>query len=157
MLEFTTAEGYKIYIFDNAIPKDICEAWIPRFRKETNNYVGSNPRLSQEIHTLLNTYVHVPFPVKDHQGHVSFVCLDTPIYKHFDQIYGEETHKVVFYLNEVQNGGTEFVSGNDWITVEAHQGTVVIFDIRIEHKGQRDQSKEKKYVMGMRLIHDKKE
>lgn len=156
MLEYTTAEGYKIYVFANAIPKDICQSWIPRFRKETNNYVGYDYRISTELYSLLTRYIHIPFPVKGHQGSVSFVRLNVPIYEHYDQVYGDETHKVVFYLNEVANGGTEFRSGKDWFTVEAHEGTVVIFDIRIQHRGQQGQDAQTKYVMGMRLIHSSK-
>lgn len=155
MQEYTTVEGYKIYVFANAIPKDICEQWIPRFRKETNNYVSLHPNISEELYELLKKCITIPFPVKKHQGHVSFVRLDTPIYKHFDQVYDNETHKVVFYLNEVEHGGTEFVNGKDWIVVEAHQGTIVIFDIRIEHRGQQYEGKKVKYVMGMRLVENK--
>jgi hypothetical protein len=143
MLEYITAEGYKIYVFDNAIPKDICEHWIPRFRKDTDNYVGYNRPLSEELYMLLTKYIQIPFPVKDHQGHVSFVRLNKPIYTHFDQVYGKETHKVVFYLNEVNHGGTDF-----------RNGTIVIFDIRLEHKGQSDQEQKVKYIMGCRLIAD---
>lgn len=155
MQVYTTVDGYKIYVFANAIPKDICEQWIPRFRKETDNYVGYNRVISEELYTLLRTYVHVPFPVKDHQGCVSFVRLNKPIYTHFDQIYGDETHKVVFYLNEVAHGGTEFVDGKGWLTIEAHQGTVVIFDIRLQHRGQQGQDEKVKYIMGLRLVEDK--
>ena len=156
MREYTSAEGYKIYVFENAIPKDVCEEWIPRFRKETANYVGSQPVISKEVFELLKKYVSIPFPVLAEPGWVSFVRLDQPIYVHYDQIYANETHKVAFYLNEVEHGGTDFASGDDWLTVEAHEGTVVIFDIRLKHRGQQYDGKKVKYIMGLRLIEDRK-
>lgn len=152
MNEYTTVEGFKIYVFVNAIPDDICESWIPRFKKDNDNFVGYNRELSSEIYTMLKKHIQFPFPVLDHQGSTSFVRLKKAIYPHFDVVYGAETHKVVFYLNEVENGGTEFKSGSDWILIEAHKGTVVIFDMRIYHRGQQTQEEKVKYVMGIRLI-----
>jgi hypothetical protein len=151
MNEHTTIEGYKIYVFTNAIPDDICESWILRFRKDTDNFVGYNRELSTEIFTLLKNHIDFPFPVLDHQGSTTFVRLKKPIYPHLDIVYGKETHKVAFYLNEVEGGGTEFQNGSDWILIEAHKGTVVIFDIRIRHRGQQTQEEKVKYVMGIRV------
>lgn len=155
MREYTTQEGYKIYAFANAIPKDICEKWMQRYQEGENNAVYDNKEISDELFTLLNKSIKMPFALKEYQSHVSFVRLDTPIYTHYDSIYGKETHKVVFYLNEVEHGGTEFRSGDDWILVEAHEGTIVIFDIRIQHRGEQEQAKKVKYIMGMRLVEER--
>lgn len=155
MQEYTTQEGYKIYVFANAIPKDVCESWIPRFPTDSHNCLRPNPSVSEELYGLLRQYVNTPFPTKGHQGHVSFARLNTPVSSHYDGILENETHKVVFYLNEVANGGTEFKSGNDWLLIEAHQGTVVIFDMRLYHRGQQTKGDGVKYIMGFRLIEDK--
>lgn len=152
---YTNYQGYNIYVFENAIPKDICEQWILRFPKNKDNFVGYKKDTSEEIYALLLKYVNIPFPVKEQPGYVTFVRLDHPIYEHIDTAYAHETHKVAFYLNEVEHGGTEFIDSDGWLSVDAHQGTVIIFDIRLKHKGQPYKEKQVKYVMGLRLKEDR--
>jgi hypothetical protein len=55
-------------------------------------------------------------------------------------------------VNDVKNGGTQFENGNEWINIENKQGTVVIFDMNIKHKGNPAMENKNKYILGIRLF-----
>lgn len=74
-----------------------------------------------------------------------------PIPRHRDNKVSEETHKILIYLNNVNNGGgTYFYIGGKEILVENKENRLVLFDINIEHKGQEFSSDYIKKTIGFR-------
>ena len=80
-----------------------------------------------------------------------------PIPKHKDNKVSGETHKILIYLNTVNNGGgTYFYIDGKEILVENKINRLVLFDINIEHKGQEFSSDYIKKTIGFRTIQMKK-
>jgi len=76
-----------------------------------------------------------------------------PIPKHKDNKISGETHKILIYLNNVNNGGgTYFYIDGKEILVENKVNRLVLFDINIEHKGQEFSRDCKKKTIGFRPI-----
>jgi hypothetical protein len=76
-----------------------------------------------------------------------------PIPKHKDSKISGETHKILIYLNNVNNGGgTYFYIDGKEILVENKVNRLVLFDINIEHKGQEFSRDCKKKTIGFRPI-----
>ena len=73
-----------------------------------------------------------------------------PISKHKDNIISGETHKILIYLNNVNDGGTYFYIDGKEILVENKVNRLVVFDINIEHKGQAFSSDCIKKTIGFR-------
>ena len=73
-----------------------------------------------------------------------------PIPKHKDNIISGETHKILIYLNNVNDGGTYFYIDGKEILVENKVNRLVVFDINIEHKGQAFSSDCIKKTIGFR-------
>jgi hypothetical protein len=74
-----------------------------------------------------------------------------PIPKHRDNKVCGETHKILIYLNNVNNGGgTYFYIDGKEILVENKVNRLVLFDINIEHKGQEFSSDYIKKTIGFR-------
>ena len=74
-----------------------------------------------------------------------------PIPKHRDNKVSGETHKILIYLNNVNNGGgTYFYIDGKEILVENKENRLVLFDINIEHKGQEFSSDYIKKTIGFR-------
>jgi len=79
----------------------------------------------------------------------------TPIKEHYDRIKEDETYKVLIYLNNVSNGGTYFCKNkenDEWVYTNNKQGTVVIFDMKLLHKGDPEMGDIVKYALGIRLV-----
>ena len=76
-----------------------------------------------------------------------------PIPKHRDKKLSGETHKILIYLNNVNDGGgTYFYIDGKEILVENKVNRLVLFDINIEHKGQEFSSDYIKKTIGFRTI-----
>ena len=76
-----------------------------------------------------------------------------PIPKHKDNKISGETHKILIYLNNVNNGGgTYFYIDGKEILVENKVNRLVLFDINIEHKGQEFSRDYIKKTIGFRPI-----
>ena len=76
-----------------------------------------------------------------------------PIPKHTDNKVSGETHKILIYLNNVNNGGgTYFYIDGKEILVENKINRLVLFDINIEHKGQEFSCEYIKKTIGFRTI-----
>jgi hypothetical protein len=76
-----------------------------------------------------------------------------PITKHRDNKVCGETHKILIYLNNVNNGGgTYFYIDGKEILVENKINRLVLFDINIEHKGQEFSRDYIKKTIGFRTL-----
>ncbi len=75
-----------------------------------------------------------------------------PIPKHKDNKVSGETHKILIYLNTVNNGGTYFYIDDKEILVENKVNRLVLFDINIEHKGQEFSRDYIKKTIGFRTL-----
>lgn len=154
MKEYTTQFGRKIYVFENVIPKDICEQLILKIPKHGVGNFDNDHVLPKYLYELYSTHC-VPSPIK-FSGFVPKLSCGASrefIPLHVDQnasLFDE--WKVLFYLNTVVNGGTIFREGGQDIVIENSQGSVVLFDIRIPHLGNPSQSNEIKYTMGFRPL-----
>lgn len=71
---------------------------------------------------------------------------------HKDPVFGDETHKILIYLNELPSGGgTLFRMPDGSIRHEnAVAGRLVMFDIRLEHAGEPFPTGCAKYTIGFR-------
>lgn len=71
---------------------------------------------------------------------------------HKDPVFGDETHKILIYLNELPSGGGTLFrmpDGSIW-REHAVPGRLVLFDIRLEHSGEPFPAGCAKYTMGFR-------
>ncbi|NCY21031.1 hypothetical protein EBX31_03625 [bacterium] len=71
---------------------------------------------------------------------------------HKDPIFSDETHKILIYLNELPSGGgTLFKMSDGSIRREqAVPGRLILFDICLEHSGEKFPSGCAKYTIGFR-------
>ena len=76
-----------------------------------------------------------------------------PIPKHRDDKVSGETHKILIYLNDVNNGGGTYfyIDGKEFL-VENKVNRLVLFDINIEHKGQEFSRDCIKKTIGFRAL-----
>jgi hypothetical protein len=70
---------------------------------------------------------------------------------HYDEQLEDETHKVLLYLNNVEDGGTIFFINNKEELIENKENRLVIFDIRLLHKSQVFKKGIKKRALGFRI------
>lgn len=75
-----------------------------------------------------------------------------PIAKHRDNVICGETHKILIYLNEIPNGGTYFYINGKAELVENKLNRLVLFDIKLEHRGQDFSRDYIKKTIGFRPI-----
>lgn len=77
----------------------------------------------------------------------------SPIQKHLDKQMYDEKYKVLIYLNDVKNGGTIFFTKQGELLIENKRNRLVIFDISLEHMGQKFEfdATKKKLAIGFRL------
>ena len=78
-----------------------------------------------------------------------------PVDTHLDKKISNEKYKMFIYLNEVPNGGTIFIDGNNEKLVENKLNRLVIFNINLYHKSQNflvENNKFKKKLIGFRII-----
>jgi hypothetical protein len=152
MKVYTTLKNETIYVYPNIIPKDICETWIPLAHREISIY-QKDQRLANEIFETVKTYIgDYPFSTKGPRDHIVFGKRGAPIPEHVDDMSHGEMYKVLIYLNDVKNGGTWFRDGDSYVEVEAGAGSVVIFDMRLYHKGNPNQEPTIKYTVAIRLL-----
>jgi hypothetical protein len=152
MIQYTTKKNEIIYVYPSCIPKDICDKWIHVAQKEVSMYQYDQD-VANEIFQTVKSYIgEYPFSTKGPRDKIVFGKRGVPIPEHVDDMSHGETYKVLIYLNDVQNGGTWFRDGDSYIEVEAGAGSVVIFDMRIYHKGNPNQEPKIKYTAGIRLL-----
>lgn len=150
MKQVTVGEK-KVYVYEKILPENICREWIERINNLTSAR-GSNSEFADEIFQTIQKLIGTfPVTITKNRPEVTHSTRAIPIGEHYDEKIGNETWKVICYLNEVKNGGTEFYSGTEWINVEGNLGTVVLFDISLLHRGQRNQERKAKYSVGVRL------
>lgn len=155
MKEYTTPLGRKIYVFEKAFPKQICQDLMQHFPK--GHYTGKiieSKTVTNELLELYKTYCA--------DSPIEFVSADTrytvgasymPIGLHTDNNYETAgSWKIFVYLNDVKYGGTIFREGGKDILIENGEGSVVLFDIKIPHFGQRGNNRTPKYTIGFRPI-----
>ncbi len=70
---------------------------------------------------------------------------------HYDEQFEDETHKVLLYLNSVENGGTVFYINNKEELIENKCNRLVVFDIRLLHKSQVFKKGVIKKTIGFRI------
>lgn len=151
MREITTEENKKIYVFQNLLPKDICSQWLEKMN--TLMYtLDVDEAFSTEIFTTVKNYLgDFPIPNLMHRHEVTVGRRLLPHSEHYDNLYGNEKWKLLCYLNEVRDGGTDFKSGSEWISVEPGEGTVILFDITLFHRGSPKAERKQKFTVGIRL------
>jgi hypothetical protein len=151
MREICISETTKIYIFEKALSEDICYQWIRRI-ETMNESRGPNLEFAKEIfETVQKNIGEFPIQVTGYRPEVTIGKKYTSIAAHYDPCLGNETWKVLCYLNDVSKGGTDFFDGSSWIEVNASAGTVVLFDISLFHRGQQGQEEKQKFTVGIRL------
>lgn len=150
---YVTHDQKEIYVFQNIIPKDICNKWIEDIEK-SDIILNNNQSLSLEVYNTLKDLLGGTFPVKESgcRSEVNLAKRGVPIRPHFDDVFGGEKWKVLCYLNNVEGGGTDFKDGENWISIEPGEGHLIIFDIGIFHRGSLQQECKKKYTIGIRLL-----
>lgn len=148
-----------IYIYEKALPKYICEDIISQMDKilvsspmnyNRGDFIENN-KLKLYMKTLINDSIKIPFENVDFCNRLTLMKSNKAIVPHRDKVYEGENYKVLIYLNDVKNGGTYFKNEKDWFYTENSAGTIVIFDMNIEHKGDPLQEKIRKYTFGLRL------
>jgi hypothetical protein len=75
----------------------------------------------------------------------------TPIRRHRDQVRNEARHKILVYLNEVENGGTIFYLPTQDLIVANRLNRLAAFDISLYHQSQTF-SGVRKLVIGFRPV-----
>ena len=152
MREITLQNNKKIYIFENVLSKDICLKWVEEV-DAMKQHIEENKRLADEVFQTVGEAIGgYPFSTKGPRVEVNLAKRGTGIHPHFDIIYGGEKWRVLCYLNEISNGGTDFQDGKEWFHINASMGTVLIFDISLYHRGALNQENKKKYTIGIRLL-----
>lgn len=74
----------------------------------------------------------------------------TPMRRHTDQRFGNETAKVLIYLNSVDKGGTVFWIGNTRHLIENKRNRCVVFDISLQHESEAFVDNTVKRTIGFR-------
>ena len=146
-----TLDGKKIYIYEKLLPEEICLKWIEKI-KHIDDTRGQNIVFSQEIFTTIQNLIgEFPMPVQGFRPEVTIGKKMIGIGEHYDQVLGNEKWKLFCYLNDVKGGGTDFRDGTQWISIEPSVGTVVLFDMKLFHRGSLQQEPIAKYTIGIRL------
>lgn len=153
MLEFTTSRNQKIYVFEEIIPKHICEQIISKFPPGIEQHIWRDEEWAQEIARIVKTYVpDLPLEFKEVAPYVTITASKTPVKKHIDFHVPNTTWKIFIYLNEVENGGTIFLDGETEISIPNKQGSLVLFDLQLLHMGNPHQAPILKYIAGIRPL-----
>ena len=141
-----------IYIYPNLLSDLEC--------KELENIVNRMGRTKfigncRDLEEILQSKVIPKIPLKIKScGIVSMNIDPRPVCFHVDSILGEETHKLLVYLNVLSDGGgTEFCTqdGEEFCKVKGKMGTVVIFDMKLFHRGEKFPVGEIKKTCGLRV------
>lgn len=147
----TTTDGRKIYVFPNLLPKDICLKWTERLLT-LPQLITRDEDFARDIYETIKGLVgEFPIRISGHRSEVTIGKRGVPHTEHFDTIYGDEKWKLLCYLNDVENGGTDFKNGTEWISIRSGLGTVVLFDITLFHRGSPQAEPKTKYTVGIRL------
>jgi hypothetical protein len=152
METYTTVDNKKIYVFPNLLSKDICSNWIQKLQTYEVAIPVDKDFSSEIFNTVKESIGEFPFPVSTHRYEITIGARGNSVLEHYDNRYGNEKWKIVCYLNDVQNGGTDFKNGSDWLSVHCTIGTVVLFDISLLHRGCPLQESKMKYTVGIRLM-----
>ena len=90
------------------------------------------------------------------KGILSFVTVTNntrAVGKHTDSKHNNEKFKILIYLNDVSKGGTIFYPHKcKPQIVQNKKNRLVIFDINIEHEGEKFNPGQEKIAIGFRLI-----
>lgn len=152
METYTTIDNKKIYVFPNLLSKDICLNWIEKMKAYTTTIVVDQEFSTEIFETVKSLIPTLPISISTHRHEVTLSARGVYQLEHFDKVFSNEKWKVVCYLNEVENGGTDFKNGSEWLSINSHMGSVVIFDISLFHRGCPKQESKTKYTVGIRLI-----
>lgn len=151
MKELTLEGTKKIYIFEKLLPEDICLNWIEKCI-DIDETRGKNESFSEEIFTTIQSRLgEFPVPIQGYRPEVTIGKRKIGLGEHYDQVLGKEKWKLFCYLNDVKGGGTDFRDGAKWISIEPSMGTVVLFDMKLFHRGSLQQEPTVKYTVGIRL------
>jgi hypothetical protein len=156
--QWTTQFG-NIYVYERLIPADICKAWMDFPRPDPTKPMQKvlvDPAKAKDIFEIIGSYMNVwPDGISEYSEDVTYSRDKKPIPEHVDMKRHNERYKLLIYLNDVGNGGTLFKkekgAANAWISVENQQGSVVLFDMRIPHKGNPAMETKTKFTIGIRL------
>jgi hypothetical protein len=151
MLEFTTSCNKKIYVFEEIIPKHVCEQIKSKFPPGIKQKIWRDEEWAEEISQIVKKYVsNLPIVYEKVAPYVTISASEKPINKHIDFKVPNTAWKIFIYLNEVENGETIFFDGDKEIPIPNKQGSLVLFDLLLPHKGNPLQSSVKKYIAGIR-------
>lgn len=145
--------GKMVYTFPEVVPAEVCETLIGRLHGgRQQQYIYNNAALAAELYGMISPYVESPIQFTGLGPHITMSNSTRPVTLHTDTDKGGNHWKMFVYLNEVPNGGTVFVDCKKEYLVENRRGSVVLFDIRLQHKGQPTQAPVPKYVLGFRPL-----
>lgn len=94
-----------------------------------------------------------PLGITSLENRITVSHLNHAVGIHKDERFGKETHKILIYLNDVENGGTVFfMRDRKEFVLENRKNRLVLFNLSLEHKGQYFKTKQTKYTIGFRAI-----
>ncbi len=135
----------RIRIWPRAFTPAECDALVARFEWGKHGVVH-NPELAIELGAMCAA--RMDFPVR-WVPHVTFSCEFVPW--HTDRSIEGETHKACLYL-DADGIGTEFAVSGESVYVPVRQGTLVLFDIALEHRTGPGEGR--RHVLGLRACID---
>lgn len=157
---FFVTKSCPIWVWDRALSEHTCRELRDRIpgTLHTAGYVESDHTLARELGSLLAKTVTLE--PEDFAPVVTYGRSTTPVGWHFDQSFGGSQFKLFAFLNEpkqldplgpLRHAGTIF-DRDARIGVAAATGTVVLFDIGIEHCGAEQPPDFEKYTIGVRPV-----
>lgn len=90
--------------------------------------------------------------IKHYFPYITITKNKTPISKHVDLKKDDERYKIGVYLNDIKKGGTVFyINDTETYEIEHKKGRLIMFDVKIPHKGGDIEKGDVKYMIGIRV------
>jgi len=139
-----------IKVFPSLLTKQECQELL-QFDDDRVKLYRPYPEMDEAIQRIV--FPKLDFPIVS-KGVVSKNNDIIPVCTHLDTVITDETHKLLIYLNPLsEGGGTDFLhrDGSLLQHVSHSEGGVVLFDIRLLHRGEAFPTTEIKRTCGLRV------
>ena len=139
-----------ITIKDDFFSEEDLQLCVDYVSKYSKNYINVNEKLTEYIwNKYKENFKQINPKWISLYPEITVSNSKKPIKLHKDRDINDAGHKILVYLNTVENGGTFFyVDGKEYL-VENKINRLVSFDISLYHKGQ-GATKENKLAIGFR-------
>lgn len=150
-------EGKHVYVWPSALTEAECAEvaarapWTTAGPGRENGYRVTDLPFAQWLAALCETRMPGAPPLEWVLDLVTLGKSDTPMHWHFDAVKPPSRWKLCLYLDDLPESGTVF-SRTERVQPRTPRGTIVLFDIRLEHCSAALPAGATKRVVGLRAL-----